>query len=171
MGEGGLLQFAPPCLTRATCNRIVTHYASPNGYIFNRRCLRRTPRSNAPGRSRSPPAGKASRRPDCSILFHLPASHLETSALAPTRLFGSGTSVGPQPHLPTESGSPAHRRFLVEPVPRLLGSQPLAFEGICGDRGCPRSFQNPGKKTKEKIDGRIDHGGNTKSTLSRRDRQ
>src|SRR6476659_3933202 len=57
-------QFQKKILTRRTCNRRVTHYASPIGYIFPRSCISGARRSYSQGRARLVAKGKPAGRTD-----------------------------------------------------------------------------------------------------------
>src|SRR2546422_624003 len=96
-------------LTRESCNRIVTHYASPFGYVFGRGKARsksggrlpRPGRSHPPRRAGSPAAGKPACGTDRAGLSCVTAGHLQAPATAAPGAFGPGTPAGKTSLLPT----------------------------------------------------------------------
>src|SRR2546425_420057 len=96
-------------LTRESCNRIVTHYASPFGYIFHRGKARsqnggrlsRPGRSHPPRRARPAAAGKPARGTNRAGVSGVAAGHLQAPAPAAPGAFGPGTPAGKTSLLPT----------------------------------------------------------------------
>src|SRR5712692_6538871 len=141
-----LCQLPKFFLTRESCNRIVTHYASPFGYIFHRGKARsknggrlpRPGRSHPPRRARPAAAGKPARGTNRAGVSGVAAGHLQAPATAAPGAFGQRTAAGKTSLLPTQSRTPASSRFLAGAVSCILAREPGQLEGVCRSRARQR---------------------------------
>lgn len=107
-------------LTRIICNRIVTHYAKPIGYIFAGAYFPGIGRSHPSRCARLATPGKPACGQNRRVFSRLQACHLQALAAAAESASGRGETGRTPPFLSPQSRAAESCRSLAELLPRVL---------------------------------------------------